>query len=419
MKRITIFLFIFLAIGSQLWTACSASKPSGAGVLRQANHHIDTSSVFGSSWTGVMVCDAVTGKILINISADKNFTPASNVKILTLAGTLQRQEALLPSLEFHENDTAFFFRGVFDPTFLHPSFAAWQQGFERLQQVPEGKHLIYVPLKPKLPRFGPGWAWEDYTERFQPERSDMPIYGNCALIHYDSFSKKIAVEPPFFNRSVRLTEEPEALRSWCDNTWEIASNSPSVTKESPFRREVFTALLSDTLHRPVLTATDSEATDSLRWTLQRSCPVDTVLRKMMYESDNFIADQLSLQTAPPVGVPRIVDGSGLSRYNLLTPEYLARLLLDLYRTYPKERLMSLFPAGGVNGTLANWYGNAPNKPCVYAKTGSIGGVYCLSGYLFTKNNKTLVFSLMYNHFTGSNRPWKIETQQLLRLLYQY
>jgi D-alanyl-D-alanine carboxypeptidase/D-alanyl-D-alanine-endopeptidase (penicillin-binding protein 4) len=122
----------------------------------------------------------------------------------------------------------------------------------------------------------------------------------------------------------------------------------------------------------------------------------------------------SLFKAAPDEV-RWVDGSGLSRYNLLSPNFLSGVLLELWKTQKdQKRLLSLFPAGGQSGTLANWFAPPAGKPpYVFAKTGSMGGVYCLSGYLRADSGKWYVFSFMYNNFTGSNIPCKEEIQRLL------
>ncbi|WFO18127.1 D-alanyl-D-alanine carboxypeptidase [Cellulophaga baltica 4] len=73
------------------------------------------------------------------------------------------------------------------------------------------------------------------------------------------------------------------------------------------------------------------------------------------------------------------------------------MLKKIYMEQSQERIFDLFPAGGVSGTLTNWYGGI-NEPYLYAKSGSLGNVYCLSGYLRTKSGKTLIFSIMNNHY---------------------
>jgi len=96
--------------------------------------------------------------------------------------------------------------------------------------------------------------------------------------------------------------------------------------------------------------------------------------------------------------PVWVDGSGLSRYNLFSPEDMVYLLNRMYREIPEQRLLSYFAAGGVSGTLREWY-TGQEKPYVFAKTGSLSNNYCVSGYLRTRSGKLLIFSFMNNHFT--------------------
>ena len=160
-----------------------------------------------------------------------------------------------------------------------------------------------------------------------------------------------------------------------------------------------------------------------------------VLRRMMHQSDNFIAEQMlivcagvkfdllqqdtlikwmldsSLSKLPQR--PRWVDGSGLSRYNLLTPQSLTQVLQKLWNEQPHQQLLSIFPAGGISGTLLDWYAGKDGKPYVFAKTGTMSGVHCLSGYILCKSGKTLIFSFMHNNFVGSSRAWKVEMQRLL------
>ena len=100
----------------------------------------------------------------------------------------------------------------------------------------------------------------------------------------------------------------------------------------------------------------------------------------------------------------------------MTPQSIATVLLRLWREQPQEALLSLFPAGGVDGTLSEWYAGKDGKPYVFAKTGSMGSVSCLSGYVRTRRGKMLVFSFMHNHFVGSSREWKEEMQRMLERL---
>ena len=159
---------------------------------------------------------------------------------------------------------------------------------------------------------------------------------------------------------------------------------------------------------------------------------------MLEESDNFIAEQLMLQVGNKVDSvysvrraifysldnylkeipqkPRWVDGSGLSRYNLFTPESLVFLLKKMHREIPEEKLLSYFAIGGKSGTLKNYYKN--EKPYIYAKSGTLSNNYNLSGYLKTKKGTILIFSYMNNHYQGSSVVRKREMEKFFLQLYE-
>jgi D-alanyl-D-alanine carboxypeptidase/D-alanyl-D-alanine-endopeptidase (penicillin-binding protein 4) len=79
-------------------------------------------------------------------------------------------------------------------------------------------------------------------------------------------------------------------------------------------------------------------------------------------------------------------------------------------------LFSLFPAGGISGTLAGWYKGPDKKPWLYAKSGSMSGVQCLSGYLINKRGQVLILSFMHNNFTGEGKLWKAEMQRIMEMI---
>ena len=63
-----------------------------------------------------------------------------------------------------------------------------------------------------------------------------------------------------------------------------------------------------------------------------------------------------------------------------------------------ERIKNLFPTGN-EGTLVNYY--VSENGYIFAKTGSLSGVIALSGFLYTKKNKLLIFSVLVNNHTSS------------------
>ena len=67
-----------------------------------------------------------------------------------------------------------------------------------------------------------------------------------------------------------------------------------------------------------------------------------------------------------------------------------------------ERLKVILPTGG-QGTLKNYYNS--DSSFIYAKTGSLSNQIALSGFLITKKNKLLVFSILTNNAIGDG--WKV------------
>lgn len=94
----------------------------------------------------------------------------------------------------------------------------------------------------------------------------------------------------------------------------------------------------------------------------------------------------------------LVDGSGLSRYNLLTPRQVVKLLAYMYKSSEFENFYNSLPIGGVDGTLSDRMKNTSAENNVRAKPGYLRGVRTLSGYIKTKDDEPLAFSIMLNNY---------------------
>ncbi|HEX4008092.1 MAG TPA: D-alanyl-D-alanine carboxypeptidase/D-alanyl-D-alanine-endopeptidase [Acidobacteriaceae bacterium] len=89
------------------------------------------------------------------------------------------------------------------------------------------------------------------------------------------------------------------------------------------------------------------------------------------------------------------DGSGMSSADLITPRAATTLLVYAAHQPWGALYRSTLPIGGVDGTLAERF-DGPLKGRVFAKTGTLGEVNALSGYLIAKSGRTLVFSVLCN-----------------------
>ena len=95
----------------------------------------------------------------------------------------------------------------------------------------------------------------------------------------------------------------------------------------------------------------------------------------------------------------IVDGSGLSRLNLISPTQISVLLNYMYKSEVFTYYYNSLPVGGVDGTLANRVRKTRAQNNVRAKTGYINGVRSISGYIFTGDKEPVAFSIIANNFT--------------------
>lgn len=115
-----------------------------------------------------------------------------------------------------------------------------------------------------------------------------------------------------------------------------------------------------------------------------------------------VRDQLVAWGARPDGA-LVRDGSGLSRYNVVSPETIVRVLDAMRRSPHAELFHRSLPIAGVDGTIRNRMRGTAAERNVHAKTGTLNMVRSLSGYVTTAAGQPLLFSLMANHFTVPTR----------------
>jgi D-alanyl-D-alanine carboxypeptidase/D-alanyl-D-alanine-endopeptidase (penicillin-binding protein 4) len=407
---------------------------------------IRESSVFSQFFTGFALYDPAKKAMLYQKDAFKYFTPASNTKIFTLYTTLKILGDSMPVLRYGESDGMLVVQGTGNPLFLHPDFQDNRQGWDILSGP---KHfLLFSEDNFQDDHFGPGWSWGDYRYAYQVEKTSFPLYGNLVYFRQESPLQGLKVYPRYFSRLLNTdtkngAKSPQIWREESGDRFfynDAAANTSGFSRALPYNHSPATVrnLLADTLGLKVFAA--EEWTDALPTfqTLYAPLP-DTLLRRFMQESDNFLAEQLMLMCAAKLfdgrlntddviqyaktqlfgGFPDTInwaDGSGLSRYNLFTPRTITTLLERLYQEVPHERLFSIFPAGGQSGTIRSWYGGK-EKPYVFAKTGSLANQHCLSGYIRTKKDRVLIFSFMHNNFIGSGNPLRAEMQKVLEWIW--
>lgn len=307
------------------------------------------------------------------------------------------------------------------------------------------------------PNLGAGWSWDDLEAYYSTEYGALQfnegairvdVYparepGMPAIVVLDPASQYVQVSnrtvtrPPGGETGVTISREP--VGAGLVVTGAIAADTTSVGRDIAVRNPTmfFLAAMRETLREagisvegPAMAADELPEEDltvarAMPLFVHRSRSLRDILPGMMKPSQNWIAETLLLTVGAErrgVGTARegivavdsmvadwgldaaelkMADGSGLSRYNLVSPDFLADLLVRMSASANAELWLQSLPVAGEDGTLARRMRDAPLERNVRGKTGTLSGVRSLSGYLDTASGDRLIFSTMVNNHARS------------------
>jgi D-alanyl-D-alanine carboxypeptidase/D-alanyl-D-alanine-endopeptidase (penicillin-binding protein 4) len=110
------------------------------------------------------------------------------------------------------------------------------------------------------------------------------------------------------------------------------------------------------------------------------------------------------------------DGSGLTRRDLLSPETIAVVLDTMRRSRHFQEFYDALPVAGVDGTLRQRMRGTVGEGNVRAKTGTLGGVRSLSGYVTTADGQQLLFIVLANNYmVGTDYVSRVQDTIAVRL----
>ena len=115
---------------------------------------------------------------------------------------------------------------------------------------------------------------------------------------------------------------------------------------------------------------------------------------------------------------KLVDGSGMSFYNLVSAAALGQLLRGMYNSSARERFIRSMAVMGKRGTLAKRLAGTNADGIVTGKTGTISGVSALSVYVLTPESPLAVVILMQN-FDGAHGPYRAVQDRIVLHCLEY
>ncbi|QKJ32740.1 D-alanyl-D-alanine carboxypeptidase [Mucilaginibacter mali] len=431
--RISPFCFL-LFIVALLGVSCKSQYIWASRVQRLFKE----SKIVNDHFTGFALYDLDKQQMVYELNDDKYYNPASNTKLFTFYTSLCMLGDSIPALQYVTRGDSLIFWATGDPSFLHSDLKATRA----LNFLKNSKKQLYFSSGRYTGNFyGSGWPWSDYNDYYQAEINELPLEDNVALL-YAGTDGKLKIKPAYLTDYLRRdsTYRPKAFnvqRNFLDNhfTYPAMPVPKNFKQEIPWKTSpsLTLAMLQDTLKRFVDEVHQPLPPDAK--TIYNA-NADSVYRRFLQPSDNFIAEQLLLVCSSVKfkvlnkdsvinyatknllndlpDKPEWADGSGLSRYNLFTPRSIVKLLCKIQAKVNNDALLhSMMPIGGVAGTIKNAYKTDNGVPFVWAKTGSIANNHNQSGYLVTRKGRRLAFSFMNNNFT---RPTSEIRGEMVRIM---
>lgn len=205
----------------------------------------------------------------------------------------------------------------------------------------------------------------------------------------------------------------------------VAGGDPTVWFARAVRNRLLEAGID--VAGPALDADDLPFTpdwsDATTLHVHRSAPLAEIARPIVKDSVNLYAEAvLRLSTGPAGwrstgaaldaararleswGIPadgiQMVDGSGLSRRDVITPDTLVALLVRFHDPRGTSPWMQAMAVAGRDGTLRDRMRGTPAEGNAIGKSGSMSNIRTLAGYVTTADGEPLAFAIMANNFEG-------------------
>lgn len=425
---------------------------------------------FSNAHWGVVIQSLTTGEYFYRRNENKNFMPASNLKLFTTAlallqlgpdYTYKTTLYLNGKIKNEEIKGDLILRGVGDPTITGrfyngdalAVFNKWADSLINMGVETITGNIIADDDAFEEETLGNGWSWDDETYYYSALTGGVCFNDNCIDLKItpgDKVGKKAAIEifpktkfVTILNNIVTVSNDSVTNIDFyrerntniiqCFGTIRKSETeiNESITINNPTK---FTAqILKEVLENKGIKirgqALDNDELGIARdyqklnpLFTQVSPPLKDIVKVVNKVSHNLYAEQLlrtigyeklkygsaenglkaSQNLLKQMGIDpenlQIVDGSGLSRLNLITPFQLNSLLRFMYRSKYFNEFYESLPIAGVDGTIANRMKNTRAMNNVRAKTGYINAVRSLSGYVTTTDGEMLTFVMIANNF---------------------
>ncbi len=453
-----IILIGLMHFGSNLIVAQTYNKK----VTKEFNKILDD-DYFQSTILAVDIYDLTTKKVVYRNRPKLLLHPASNLKLITTSTAL---EYLGPDYTFK---TSVYYTGIimdsicygdvyivggFDPDFTTKDLDTVVTKIKEFG-IKEIRGDLYGDVSKMDSLFwGNGWMWDDDPSTDFPYMSPLIINDAAVKIVYrpgiigKEINYELIPQTNFFNVvNESVTTKEDTSNFEITRNWLTRGNKISITGDISYKEEQDTVELNvvnsefyfmylfkekleknsvlvrgkiDTLKLPdfakqiyvhkrkfidVIDNLNKESDNLSAEMTLRALALEYGEGKATAKKGIEIIDSLITKVGLDYNDYKIVDGSGVSHYNLVTPELILEILKYMYIKSKKNYriLFHSLPIAGVDGTLKDRMKKGRAYKNVHAKTGTLSGVSTLSGYLLSKNRHRIAFSIFIQNYVKSGR----------------
>lgn len=435
-----------------------SSSINGVAQLTDALNRIIFANAANNASVAVYVKSMRSGASLYTRNINKSYVPASTMKVMTAEAALL---FLGPNYRFSTQlltDAKSVNNGVLqgnlyivlsgDPTLTYSDLTELMMALQsqRIRAIAGNVYIDSTAYDQSF--YGPGWVYKDKNYCYGAPISASIINRNCAPFRLaqnnTDDTTKYTRKSNYRSKTCSLHMSGDASLA-IDGCMSKSSGYTYVVTDVPeYNRTLFKSLLQRLSVRVYGRVTFGSAPDNLSMINNYSSePLREMIREMLKKSDNVIAGALfkkigQLYTHQPgswengslavakilekntklnISGMRLLDGSGLSPNNLLTPAQMMSVLDFAYHHPTNDDFIAALPISGVDGTLKHRMGNIPRK--VRAKTGTISGVVSLAGYATSAQQEQLAFVILINGSKGFGWRYKAMEDQIATALTRY
>lgn len=229
------------------------------------------------------------------------------------------------------------------------------------------------------------------------------------MVYADKFdgvglTTKVADPPAYLANSLRST----MIKRGVNITGKVVAKT---TELNPEKRTAITAYQSPTLSE-IIYYINQRSDNALAEATLRMVGFQKKGDQTLESGRNVVVEHLKANAFETDGL-NYMDGSGLSRNNLVTPISQVKFLTNIMNEKYYKTYFDSLPIAGQTGTLKSMF-SGEGYGQIYAKTGTLNKVKTLAGYMKTHTGKTLVFSLLINNYAGSVDQVKSRMEQILQ-----